>query len=380
MLTRKMASVGLAMLIGGAGMTAAAPALANPEFKIRGRFHVDYAVYDEDDVSLGDGFLNRRARLGMSGKIDENWSGIVEYDFAENSTAASDVMLNRKVGANGTLKIGQFKVPMGLNELTSSNAITFIERAANSNSFVDARRIGIGYDFYQGALGFQTMAFGRRIGTDAAGDEPIGVAARVVYAPAVGAGLLHLGASVAYEDVGDFQVQRYRDRPEARPDGNRLIDTGNISGVSSTTKYGLELAFQSGPFSAEAEYISVDLSRDAGAEPTFSGYHVQSSYVLTGEKRGYRNGVFRGITPGQAGRGAWEVAARYSSVDLIDSGFQGGKQDNFTLGLNYYASANVRFMLNYIMVDVKDSNATVGGIVVGDESPNILIGRAMFYF
>jgi hypothetical protein len=37
-------------------------------------------------------------------------------------------------------------------------------------------------------------------------------------------------------------------------------------------------------------------------------------------------------------------------------------------------------MLNYIMVDVKDSGATVDGVVVGDESPNILIGRAQYSF
>lgn len=379
MLTRTLTSLGLAMLIGGAAMTAAAPALADPEFKIRGRVHVDYGVHDEDDVPLGDGFLNRRARLGMTGKIDDNWSGIIEYDFAENGSAANDVMINRRLGT-GTLKIGQFKVPMGLNELTSSNAITFIERSSASNSFVDARRLGIGYDWFGGTFGFQGMLFGRRIGTDATGDEPFGAGARLIYAPTFDNGLYHLAASVAYEDVGDFSTQRYRERPEARADGNRLIDTGNIADVSSTTKFGLEAAFQSGPFSAEAEYFSVDLSRDAGAEPTFSGYHVQASYVLTGEKRGYRGGVFRGIAPGDNSRGAWELAARYSNVDLIDSGFQGGEQKNLSLGVNYYASANVRFMLNYIMVDVSDSTATVGGLMVGDDKPNILIGRAMFHF
>ncbi len=379
MLTRKMTTLGLAMLIGGAGMTAAAPVLANPEFKLRGRFHFDAAYHDEDNITLDDGVNNRRTRMGLTGKIDDNWSGIIEYDFAENGTSANDVHLNRKLG-DGTLKIGQFKVPMGLNELTSSNSITFIERSTPSTLVVDARRLGIGYDWFSGDFGFQGMVFGRRIGTNQTGDEPLGVGARFVYAPKIGDGLLHLGAAVAYEDVQDFTTQRYRDRPEARVDGDRLIDSGNITDVDSTLKYGLELAYQTGPFSLEAEYFSVDVSRDAGAEPTFTGYHVQASYVLTGESRGYRGGVFRGITPGSKERGAWEIAARYSSADLIDSGFQGGEQENITLGVNYYSSAYVRFMLNYIMVDVSDSAASVKGQVVGDDSPNILMARAQFNF
>jgi phosphate-selective porin OprO and OprP len=377
---KKKTCLGLAMLLSGAGMTAAAPALANPEFKLRGRMHLDTAMWDEDNVPLNDSTFFRRTRLGVTGKIDENWSGMIEYDFAENNTAANDVMINRKLG-NGTLKIGQFKVPMGLSELTSSNNILFIERPSNSNAIVDARRIGIGYDWFDGDLGFQTMAYSRPIGGSQAGDAPIGLAGRFVYAPKVGDGLFHFGLSAAYEDRRDDNTLRFRDRPEARPGGGvRLIDTGNVTLVENTLKYGLELAYQAGPFSIEGEYLSADVSRETGAEPTFSGYHVQTSYVLTGEKRGYRGGVFRGVTPGQASRGAWELAARYSSVDLIDAGFQGGKQENITLGVNYYASANVRFMLNYIMIDVTDSNAVANGVLVGDDSPNVVLARAQFHF
>jgi len=359
---------------------ASAVASAQPEITLIGRVHMDAAWHDEDDVALSDGVLNRRSRLGARIKIDDTWSGVIDYDFAESGSLAQDVFLSRKLGP-GTFRIGQFKVPMGLNELTGSNAITFIERSTPSNLVVDARRIGVGYDYFQGPLGIQGMAYSRRIGTDQTGDEPLGIGGRLVYAPTLDGGqLLHLAGAVAYEDVREFTTLRLRDRPESRPDGSRLIDTGNIADVSSTFKFGLEAAFQSGPFSAEAEYFSVDVSRDSGTEPTFTGYHVQASYIVTGEKRGYRDGVFRGVTPGEKGRGAWEIAARFSSADLVDSGFRGGKQDNVTLGVNYYSSANVRFMLNYILVDVSDSSAVVNGVVVGDDKPNILLARAQFFF
>jgi phosphate-selective porin OprO and OprP len=361
-------------------LTTSNAAASELEVSLTGRLHLDGAWHDEDRVPLSDGLLNRRSRLGARINWGDEWSGIIDYDFAENSTTAQDVFLSRKLGP-GTLKIGQFKVPMGLNELTSSNSITFIERSTPSNLVADSRRLGVGYEWFQGATGVQAMAYGRRIGTTQEGDMPLGVAGRLVYSPSVGErGLLHLGAAIAYEDYRDPGALRFRDRPESRVDGSRLIDTGNIPEVSSTLKYGLEAAFQRGPFSVEAEYLVVDVSGNAGSEPTFDGYHVQASYVLTGEKRGYRDGVFRGISPGSSTRGAWEIAARYSSADLRDAGFQGGTQDNLTFAVNYYASRNVRLMLNYILVSVENSSAVVDGVPVEDDEPSILLSRVQFHF
>ncbi len=375
---KDLSRAGLAMLFGGLAASATLPVLA-ADMNLRGRFHLDAAVYDEDRVPLSNGFTNRRTRIGVSGSLNDTWSGQIEYDFGENGVSANDVWLQRSFGP-GSLRIGQFKVPMGLNELTSSNNMTFIERASNSNIVADSRRLGVGYDVSNGPMIFQTMVYGRSIGGRQDGDMPIGAAARFVMAPRIaGDALLHLGISAAYEDRQDYTTLRFRDRPEARPDGNRLIDTGNVTDVDSSFKVGLEFAVQKGPVSAEAEYLRVDVDSGSGS-PTFDGFHVQGSYVLTGESRGYRGGVFRGVTPSNPGRGAWEVAARYSSVDLIDGTFAGGEQNNVTIGLNYYATSNVRFMLNLIRVDVEDSNAMVGGVVVGDDSPNILLLRAQFNF
>jgi phosphate-selective porin OprO and OprP len=372
-----------ALMLGA--ITVATPPLAQGaiEIDLRGRAQLDAAYHDEDAVLLDDGFLNRRTRLGISGKLDD-WSVIIEYDFAENSTAAADVVLSRKLG-EGTVSVGQFKVPMGLNELTSSNHVTFMERSSPSTVVVDpARRLGVGYAYFGSNYTLQTMAYGRAMGGKEAGDMPLGVAGRATYAPELDAGRIHLGISAAYEDRQDYSTLRFRDRPELRVDGNRLIDTGNIVDVGSTAKLGLELAFQSGPFSIEGEYLRVDIDTDDGTDPAFSGYHLQTSYVLTGESRGYRDGVFRGVTPDRPA-GAWEVAARYGFVDLIDSGFQGGEQETITLGLNYYATSNIRFVANYIMVDVTDSAASVGGanvppVIVGSDSPNIFAVRAQFHF
>ncbi|MDX1588748.1 MAG: OprO/OprP family phosphate-selective porin [Oleiphilaceae bacterium] len=355
------------------GASAAGNAFAAPEFSPRGRVHVDVALHDEDVTELGDSMNTRRARLGVDGKLDDQWDFIIEYDFAEEGVAARDVYLRYRLPM-GRLIIGQTKVPMGLSESTSSNNITFIERASNNNAFNDAFRLGLSYHLSQDNFTFQSMVYSRAIGDEKeAGDSQIGFGNRFVFNPInQGTQVVHLGASVAYEDLGDQLGVRYRERPEARPAGVRLIDTGSLDDVTDTFKYGLEAAYKNGPFSAEAEYLNVDADRILAEDPSFSGYHVQASYVLTGESRGYSGGKFGGIKP-QDPAGAWEVAARFSSVDLDDSGVTGGKQDNITLGLNYYATSKVRFMANLIQADIE-------GGVNGDEKPKIALFRAQYSF
>lgn len=379
MFNNKAVRRALALTLGAAVFSCSMAAAAAPEFKVRGRLNVDYGIHDDDEIDLDDGFLVRRTRIGLQGSINEDWSGIIEYDFAENGTNAQDIILRRK-WQGGTLKIGSFKVPVGMEEVSSTNNIPFLERASSNTALVDARRLGVGFDYYGDVMGFQGMVYGRGLGSNEEGDDPIGIAGRFIYAPKMAGNQLHLAASVAYEDVRDYDVKRYRDRPEARADGKRLIDTGNISDVDTTLKMGLEAAYQAGPFNMVAEYFNVDVDRSIGDDPSFSGYYIQGVWIVTGEKRSYRDGIFRGLTPGSAERGAWELALRYSTIDLIDAGFQGGEQDTVTFGVNYYPNANVRFMLNYIMVDIEDSGATAGGVVVGDESPNILIARAQYHF
>ncbi len=361
-------------------------AWAYPEFDVRGRAHMDLAFHDEDKTPLDDGVLLRRARMGIDGRIDAHWDFRIEYDFSEDDINAQEVRLRRSLPV-GRFVIGHLKVPMGLNQITSSNNVSLIERSTVSNVIPDSYRMGLGYQMSEGPLVLQTLGYTRAQGEDQEGNSPFGVAARSVFNPLHSGGeMIHLGASVAYEDRGDQSTLRFRDRPEARPAGVRLIDTGDtgvdsqgdpinntaIRDARSTLKYGLELAYQNGPFSVEAEYLSVDIDRRNNPDPTFDGFHVQASYVLTGESRGYNAGAFGGITPAGPG-GAWEVAARFSEMDLSDSGVSGGKQENLTLGLNHYVNANLRFMTNLIRSDI-------GGGISGDETVNIALFRAAYHF
>ncbi|MEM8964657.1 MAG: porin, partial [Acidobacteriota bacterium] len=55
---------------------------------------------------------------------------------------------------------------------------------------------------------------------------------------------------------------------------------------------------------------------------------------------------------GMGGGGAWEIAGRYSNINLNDGNISGGEMDVFTLALNWYPNPATRLMINYVLSDV----------------------------
>jgi phosphate-selective porin OprO/OprP len=134
--------------------------------------------------------------------------------------------------------------------------------------------------------------------------------------------------------------------------GKFLTDGGDIINP--------EFAMVTGPLSFQGEYFHVFQDASALGDPNFWGFYLYGSYFLTGEYRNYgrRSGTFFRLKPNfhpqKGGWGAWEVAARFSHVDLNGGAIRGGKEANFTAGLNWYLTRNTRFMFNYIRAKVKD--------------------------
>lgn len=361
----------------GAGVSMIAVDVAAVEISPRGRVHVDFSAHEEDKRELGDGFRARRARIGLSGKIDDDWSFKIEYDFAENSASAKDAYLRYSGLEAGNITVGHFKVPFGLEELTSSNSVTLIERSLPTTTFAQSRRLGVSYNTSGENWTFGLMGFGQGQGSGVRGskaDEGLGVGGRLTFTPIKNdENLFHLGLAATTESPADknAKVVRFRTRPESRPTNERLIDTGNIGDVSSINQVGLEAAWKSGPFSVQSEWMRSSLSRSVQTDVDLDGWYISGSWVLTGESRGYRGGVFRGVSPSGPG-GAWELTARYSSVNLNDGPVLGGDEQNWTLGANWYANSRVRFMFNYI-----DVSSERQGIPDG---PGILLARAQVSF
>lgn len=351
-------------------LAAAQVAFGEMTVNIGGRIQVDAALYDEDTVALGSGTEFRRARLFASGDIQEDWGYKLQLDFADSSLEMKDAFIVYRGLRAGALKIGQFKTPLNLEELTSSKYITFMERSL-PNTLATSHRIGVGYERNAGASHLAAAIYGNSA-SDVSGDEGIGVGARYAYAPQLNDhSFIHLGAAVAYEEPtntdGGSDSLRYRARPESHVTSTRLVDTGNIANISSVTKAGLELAYVSRGFSAQAEYLMSGIDA-AGGDADFAGYYAYVSYFPGGTGRSYKDGVFQRTKVSKA----WEFAARFSHIDLSDGPIAGGEQDDITLAANYYVSPYLRFMANYILVDAK-----VAGV---SEKPKVFQVRAAMDF
>jgi phosphate-selective porin OprO/OprP len=177
---------------------------------------------------------------------------------------------------------------------------------------------------------------------------------------------------------------RFRTRAEERSN-QRWLDTGRIAGASAYEILGLESILNIGPLQIVGEYQTNWVQRDdappgGGPGLFFHGGYVYVAYMLTGEHVPYdrESGTIDRIEPLESffvvercrgglgsGWGAWQVALRYSHLDLSDDNILGGVGDDVTLGLVWYFNpyANLQFNAVYGMID---EHAPVGGFTEGD--------------
>jgi len=339
-------------------------------FEISGRLQTDAAWYWDDNTNLDSSTEFRRARLGVGGTLWDYWDWKFETDFADNEVDIKDAYIRNAYFSPFGIQVGNFKEPFSLEQLTSSRFITFMERSL-ADDMVPERNLGAMVQYIGSSWTASGGVFGEGITNDdedirtSNGGEGIGVTGRVTAAPILAEDrLLHLGGAISWRepDAGDGLL-RIRARPESHIADQRLVDTGTIDDVDDILRYGAEAAFAWGPWSLQGEYIYYDLSRETGGDPSFDGWYFYGSWFLTGESRAAaykvdKGGVFDRIkplrpwhAPDLGGRwGAFELAARYSTIDLSDEDINGGEEDNFTAALNWYPNANLRLMLNYVKV------------------------------
>jgi len=388
---------------------------------LTGRLHFDMGDYlDYHPASkfasvqdLNSGVNARRARLGVTGKFAGDWAYTLIYDFGGSTDASPGAngsgIQTALITYNGLNKgpfpvafdVGYMDTPFTLEEATSSNDIMFVERtsiqAAASDIFASDFRSAVGVrsndDWYWAGI----YATGPQSGATHNTGEQFGAFGRATYqvlsAPDYS---LHIGGDVGGllkpPSVSGIRTITLSDRPEIRIDPTAILSTGALgtaaNPVTGAAVYGVELAGGWENFFAQGEYYHIDVDRSHLSSNGFDGGYFQASWTITGEHRKYipAAGAYAGIVPDHPfspwgddyGLGAFELAARYSTINLNDhfhpgvapptgsNAVGGGNQTIYQVGLNWYPNANMRFMLDYLHGDInKQFSTAAGGGIAG---------------
>jgi phosphate-selective porin OprO/OprP len=283
----------------------------NYSAKLGGRIQWDYNYAELNGVADEDDFSIRRARLYLSGNLND-WSYKVQFNVGNDIGGTHEDLYIKYNGwgKKAVVTIGNQNEPFGLEQLESSKDISYLERSAVTEAYAPGRKEGI---LFSGQRGDVTYALGifeddGEDGSEGAGDGTA-VTGRVTYAPIKSANqVFHLGVAHSNRDQ-DIDIT------------------------------GLEVAYTKGPYHIQSEFISSE-ENDATRE----GLYVQAGWILTGESRPYKNGIFKRIKPGNTS-GAWEVLVRYEDGDGAYSDEELGSTDatSYGVGINYYLNKFIRF-------------------------------------
>ncbi len=337
--------------------------------KIGGRIHFDgYVGTAEDSIranGLGDPVSTtvfRRARLSLEGKA-YGW----DYKFEEDFTAAGaagirEMWLGTSVFGHN-LRIGQAKPFRGMEELTSSNEIVFMERPfATASGLYSSNQFAQGLFLDSSANGWTWGISAYSLATGTTTTQGIGAAGRVTFAPiATDTATLHFGSTLSTDrpSIGAPATSAAAGRPFGRILGATAVGATS----EDASAYGFELAGKCGPFYAQAEYADLRLN-GVGVGENVEAYYVQASFLVTGESKPYdlKKGVFKSPKPDQS-YGAVELKARY---DVLDG--EVGADDRLTqwiVGANYFVNPNVRFMLEFVNGAIEGTTETRGSVAQG---------------
>ena len=264
----------------------------------------------DDSVQLpgtenpGDGkgaFRIRRAKTEITGWI---WKKELTYELqlswagpepgASTQTPLEDFILSWDASGDGRFKItgGQFKVPLGRQEMTSSGKLQFADRDILSFEFTRGRDIGLQlegrlaegkFEYFAGIFNGNPAS---RLGND---NTKYQYNARVTFQP---------WGKVGYSE-GDFES---RDRPlvavGAQFEHNDLHGSSVTLNDLKTRILGGDVVFKFKGFSAFAEYFARNREPETGPSFESNGWHAQAGYFVKRDKL--------------------EVAFRYARFDPTD--------------------------------------------------------------
>ena len=376
--------------------------------KIRGYVQFDGRFYADDEVRPAvDTFVLRRVRPILEGTLWKIFDYRVMPDFGGGTTVLQDAYLETRFSPVFKLRAGKFKPPVGLERLQSGTDILFVERGLPT-ALVPNRDLGIQLsgDLAEGRVTYAAGVFNGVVdggSGDLDSNSGKDAAARVFFQPflkAESTALRGLGFGVAASQGSQEGTTTATGLAAYRTDGQQTFfsyrSDGTLAGTvianGSRERLSPQLTWYAGSFGLLAEYVasSQEVRRGAvAADLENRSWQVAGSWVLGGGGQPTYKAVTpkKPFDPANHAWGAFELAARYSELDVDDDAFPlfanptsaASLAKAWSVGLNWYLNKNVRWALNYAVTSFEGGAAAGAG--VGDrEDEKVLLSRFQVSF
>jgi len=319
------------------------------------------------DLDIFDGGEIRGFRFGVVGTLNFEKPWVYTIFAATNafdkgfeiretdSVSFFDYRFDVPLFKNANLSIGNQKEPISMERAMSMIQLPMQERTSVSDAFLPSRNFGM---VVSGGSSNQRMTWAGGVfnpwvnSGGSIGDNPTQLIGRVTWLPFMSgdeSNLLHVGIGMRHSSAK--KGIQYFSEPEFNKSPT-FVDTGPID-ANDSMQINLEASWRKGPIWLSAEYTDTAVDSPTYGDLNFDGYYVAGSWILTGEMRSYnkKSGILGPIPVAksvyQGGKGAWELDARWSSIDLSDGLVDGGEMDIMSLGVNWWLSPIFNINMNY---------------------------------
>jgi phosphate-selective porin len=364
-----------------------------PEIKLTLGGYIQ-AQFEDGDVSAFEGrfgltaikdrFRLRRARITLTGEYGENFDFKIQGDFEQSDGISSsrtdfsgtDIFINWHQFPEANFKIGQWKAPFGLEQITPDEVLFTIERSLPTGAITPERQIGAqlwGKPFtrlWPEQKDLLTYYFGVFNGdgrnTTINDNNNFMTVGRLEFLPYKGK---FFGQDVSLKLGGDVLNSRDDKGTNISQTLNLLVNNdGSLSpfvlpGADERTAWSVDAWLTVGPFDLIGEYLAEDVDGRTvnGVAPGFknfdpSGWYVQGSYFIIPKK-------LQGVVK-------WEAL----EPDQVDN----DNIHSITAGLNYYIHGDsIKVMADYVHTW---SDYRAAHPQFGDDEFDEFIGRLQVIF
>lgn len=330
-------------------------------------------------TGLTDGFLLRRVRPILSGTIFKYIDFFFRPDFGQGTTVIYDAYVELKYFSHFKVRAGKFKPPVGLERLQSDDDTSFVERGLPT-LLVPSRDIGfqISGDLANRRMTYAVGVF-NGVPDNSLSDSSVSdhrdYSARLFLSPwqpdqNVLSGL-GFGMGSSFGNVDGEALPSYKTFGQ----NTFMSFASGVTEAGHRTRLAPGAYYYLGPFGL---YLEDGLTEEGLQKGTvrrdiaFRAWQVQTSYILTGEKKSFASPTPRkSFDPWNHGWGAVEVAARvgefYAERGLYNYGFAVSTTSprlahEVVGGVNWYLNDLFRISCDYGRTTFEDGATLAAGI------------------